>query len=107
MDLKSNINKIHADLLDKYDVMVSEKSAYKIGNYVEFLIKENNYELKLQIDKIEISKPSFNWRYFSNPHDKNSHIVERTSNINNFKDHVKDIFDNKRFDTDYINLITK
>lgn len=107
MDLKNNLNKIHFELSDKFDVNLLEKSDLKIGNYIEFLIKEDNKELKLIIKKKDLENKSFNWSYLSNPIDNNSNIVERFSEIDNFINDVKDIFEKNRFDSDYLEKIKK
>ena len=105
MNLKNNLNKIHFELSDKFDVVLNEKSDLKIGNYIEFLIKEGKKELKLIIKKKDLENKIFNWNYLSNPLDSNSIIVERFSDIDNFLNDVKDIFQKNRFDSDYLEKI--
>jgi hypothetical protein len=105
MKIKENLNKIHFLLSDKFDVELNEKSNLKLGNYIEFIIKENNKELKAFIRNIELNKNIFNWNYFSNPLDEKSLIVERRSSVNNFINDVIDIFEKNRFDSDYIKKI--
>lgn len=105
MNLKKNLNKIHFELSDKFDVNLNEKSNLKLGNYIEFLIKEDKKELKLTIKKKDLENKSFNWNYLSNPLNNNSDIIERFSNIDSFLNDVTDIFDKNRFDSDYLEKI--
>jgi hypothetical protein len=104
MDLKFNINKVHIDLLLEYDnVEIREKSNHQFGNYFEIeIVNENKRKLKMIIQKTEIENQNFNWKYFANPLDQNSHLVERKSNIHNITNDVKDIFDKNKFDEGYL-----
>ncbi len=102
MNLRSNVNKIHFELSNKYEnVSIDEKSDHRIGNFVEFSVVENNRTLKFRITKYELEKDSFDWIYFSNPEDESS-IVERKSNISTIINDVDDIFEKNRFDSDYL-----
>jgi hypothetical protein len=104
MNLKNNLNKIHGDLLNKFNnVEIYEKSDLNIGNYIEFSINENNREIRAIITKRELENNSFNWVYFSNPLEKNSPLVERKSSIDGFLSDIIDIFEKVRFDSGYIN----
>ena len=98
MKFKENINKIHFDLSEKYDVKLKEKSNLNYGNYIELSINEDKKELNVKITKKEIENNEFNWKYMANPKDKNTVLVERKSTVDNFKNDVKDIFTKERFD---------
>jgi hypothetical protein len=103
MSLRDNINKIHVDLLNNFsDVSILEKTSLELGNYFEITINESSKSVKAVISKIELEKKGFNWKYYSNPSDINSFLVERNSNIDNFTEIVKDIFEKNRFDVEYL-----
>lgn len=102
MSLKENINRIHFELQNEFaDVEFKEMSEKKLGNYFEFTINESNLKLKIQLAHKNLEFERFNWTYLSNPEDYNS-IVERISTGSNFIGDVKDIFQSKRFDSDYL-----
>jgi hypothetical protein len=105
MALKENLNKIHFLLSSRFDVMLNEKSDLKFGNYIEFLIKEDNKEIRASIKKVDLENNTFNWTYLSNPLDTNSTTVERISNVDVFITDVIDIFEKNRFDSDYLEKI--
>lgn len=108
MDLKQNINKVHGDLLNNFnDVKIVEKSSLEMNNYFELSVLENNKELKLIIRKNDIENNTFNWKYYSNPLDPDSHLIERVSSINGFYNDVKDILEKNRFDVNYLKEINK
>ena len=106
MALKENINKIHIDLLHKYeDITLNEGSDLQNGNYISLIIKDSDKELNIKIKKENLELNDFDWIYKSNPNNEDSHLVERRSNINFFLDDVKDIFEKERFDSEYIKTI--
>ena len=106
MNLKTNINKIHSDLLTRYnDVTITEKSNKKFGNYFEISVNETSKTLKMIVTKQSIESDNFDWTYYSNPEDDNSVLVERNSNLSNFLNTVEDIFEKNRFDSDYLEKI--
>lgn len=105
MNLKSNINKIHSDIILNYeDVKIEEKSSLEFGEFVEITAVNENKKLVLIVSKRELDSNTFNWRYYSNPNQK-SHLVERTSSVNNMINDIKDIFEKNRFDSDYISSL--
>lgn len=106
MSLRDNINKIHVDLLNTFgEVSINEKSSLELGNYFEIVINESNKTVKALITKKDVENKSFNWKYYSNPTDNNSYLVERDSTVDNFSLIVKDIFEKNRFDSDYIKIV--
>jgi len=105
MNLRENLNKIHFELSNRFDVQINEKSDLKIGNYVEFSINEGNKTVKAFIKKTELNNNNFNWMYFSNPLNENSTKVERTSSVDGFLKDIQDIFEKNRFDSEYIESI--
>lgn len=108
MDLKQNINKVHGDLLNNFnDVKIVEKSSLEMNNYFELSVLENNKELKLIIRKNDIENNIFNWKYYSNPLNIDSYLIERVSSIGNFYNDVKDILEKNRFDEDYLNKVNE
>lgn len=105
MNLKSNINKIHSDIILNYeDVKIEEKSSLEFGEFVEITAVNENKKLVLIVSKRDLDSDTFNWRYYSNPNQKN-HLVERTSSVNNMIKDIKDIFEKNRFDSDYISSL--
>lgn len=103
MSLRDNINKLHIDLLNNFnDVSILEKSSLELGNYFELTINESSKSVRAILSKVEMENKVFNWKYYSNPSDDNSVLVERNSNIDNFTDTIKDIFEKNRFDSEYL-----
>ena len=110
MDLKYNINKIHSDWTSKFyghDVKIEEKSNLRFGNYFELSVIKEGKEVKAILPMSSLNNYNFDWSYFSNPLDDNSHLVERLSSIDNFAEEVKNIFEKNRFSEDYLNEVNK
>lgn len=106
MSLKYNINLIHSNIKESYkETEIKEKSDKKFGNYFELNIISEDKELRIILEKKDIEGNVFNWKYFSNPLNEESQLVQRTSNINNISEHVKDIFSKNRFDENYLKNI--
>lgn len=108
MDLKSNLNKIHSDLISQLpgsEIKITEKESISLGNYIQFSILNEGKEVKLNLRKIDLEGYNFNWHYWSNPLIEESHLVERSSSVETFSRDVKDIFEKNRFDRDYINSL--
>lgn len=102
MELKSNINKLHFLLTESFkDVNIFEKSNVKFGNYIELVVKEK-LECKIIIKKKDLESNYLSWSYLTNPSSKDPFLIERKCTIESFSDNVRDIFDNNRFDADYI-----
>lgn len=105
MNLKSNINKLHYLISERFsDVNVKEESSKELGNYIRISINENML-CDIIISKKELEKSNINWKYDSNPLYENSTWVERSCEIDNFVDVVEEIFNKKRFDKDYLKKI--
>lgn len=105
MSLKLNANKIHSDLLLKFEnVTVEEKSSLKIGSYLDFNVLHEGKKLNFIVAKQNLENDKFSWSYYSNP-DKKDHLVERNSTVNGIIDDITDIFEKNRFDSDYIKSI--
>lgn len=109
MDLKSNINKIHSDLLLLENigdtVTISEASSKELGNHFLITAQHEGMTAKVIIEKTEIEAPAFRWRYLANPEDETSVLVERASTIDGFVADLIDVFNKKRFDSDYLSQI--
>jgi hypothetical protein len=101
MSLKQNVNKLHSDLSNKYQVEIQEKFDRYFGNYIFLSIKEGNLNLVAKISKKNLESNEFDWIYLSNPEEDNS-VVERNSSVESFISDVVDIFEKKRFDSDYL-----
>lgn len=105
MEFKSNFNKLHYLLTEKYeDVSVEEKYNPEFGNYIQLTIKEK-LECKVIIPKKNLEKSQFQWLYLANPMNEDGSVVSMVSSIDEFANDIKLVIDNKRFDSDY--LITK
>lgn len=109
MDLKSNINKIHSDLLMLENigetVVVSEGSSKDFGNHFVITAEYEGLIAKVIIEKAEIESTSFIWRYLSNPLDQTVGLVERKSTLDSFVSDLIEVFQKKRFDSDYLSQI--
>jgi len=102
MSLKKNINRIHYLLSDKFEsVDIKEKVSNSVGDYIEISVKED-LECKMIIKKKDLESDYFKWRYFSNPNDNNSFLIERISGVETIVNDIEDIFNKKRFDSEYI-----
>lgn len=107
MDLKSNVNKIHSDLLNNFeDVKITEKSSKEIQEYIEFSVIREGKEVIIVATKKELSNHNFSWSYYSNPQ-KKDFLVERNSNVDSLLNDVEDIFNRNRFDSEYLENINK
>lgn len=109
MDLKSNINKIHSDLLMLENigetVTINESSSKDFGNHFVITAEYNGMTAKVIIEKSEIEAPAFRWRYLSNPDDETAGLVERASTLEGFVADLIEVFNKKRFDSDYLSQI--
>jgi predicted nuclease of restriction endonuclease-like (RecB) superfamily len=103
MDIKANINKIHIDLLNNFEkISIEEKNSLELGSHFEIIINESNKVVRAIISKRGLENEKINWKYYSNPNDLNSYLVERDSTVYNFYEIVKNIFEKNRFDSDYL-----
>lgn len=106
MDLKSNINKIHSDLLLLENigetVTIKESSNKEFGNYFELNAEFGGMKSRIIIEKTDIENKLFRWRYYANPNDETLGLVERNSTIDGFVQDLLNIFEKKRFDSDYL-----
>ncbi len=109
MSLKYNLNKIHGDLISRFPAseIKIEESSNKSGNFINLEVNNNGKCVKMVIEKKSLESSNFDWSYYSNPLDENSHLVERNSSIDSISSDVKDIFEKNRFDSDYLNQISK
>lgn len=105
MSFRENINKLHFDLISKFEVSV-EECQNKAGNYVKLLVKENNKQLVVNITKSSLESNVFNWTYSSNPLNEDSDNIERTSSVDGFLNDVSDVFEKNRFSEDYLKKLS-
>tara|TARA_B110000858_G_C17708407_1_gene429347 strand:+ start:416 stop:736 length:321 start_codon:yes stop_codon:yes gene_type:complete len=106
MSLKYNINLIHSNIKELYkETNIKESSDKKFGNYFKFNIISEGKELIIIVNKKDLEGNVFNWKYYSDPLNEDSHLVERTSDLYNISEHIKDIFDKNRFDNNYLKNI--
>lgn len=104
-EMKYNINKLHGLLLNEFsNVKINEKTSMEFGNYFEISINEGK-EVKMIVTKKDIENKTFDWRYFSNPLNESSFLIERKSSIENISNDIKDIFNKNRFDEDYLKIV--
>jgi hypothetical protein len=105
--MKYNINKLHGLLLNDFeDVKIVEKSDLIVGNYFEITINEGK-EVKMIITKKDIENDVFEWKYYSNPLEENSFLIERKSSIEKITEDVKEVLVKNRFDDDYLTKLGK
>lgn len=103
MEFKINLNKIHYLLTEKFEnVEVKEGANSQLGPYVEFSVKEN-VECKFLIKKVDLERSNITFLYSTNPLRAESSFISRVSNVETIAESIKDIIDNKRFDSDYLN----
>lgn len=101
-NLKYNINKLHGILLNEFNsVKLEESSNLTFGNHFIISINEN-MEVKAILTKNSIENNTFEWSYYSDPTNSDSHLVERKSTIDGFTNDIRDILNKKRFDSDYL-----
>lgn len=109
--MKSNINKIHSDLLliegIGETVSIAEKSSRQFGSYFEMVAELSGMVAKMIIEKSDIESASFRWRYYANPEDESAGLVERNSTTDSFASDLMDIFEKSRFDGAYLSKIEK
>ncbi len=105
MSLKENVNRIHSELCDKYSVNIEEGSDREMGNFIKLSVNEGSKKLIAFVSKTELENNNFNWFYSSNPLNEKSELIERNSNLSDFINHVSDIFEKNRFDSEYLKKI--
>ncbi len=109
--MKSNINKIHSDLLliegIGDTVSIAEKSSRQFGSYFEMTAESRGMTAKMIIEKSDIESASFKWRYYANPEDESAGLVERNSTTDSFASDLMDVFAKSRFDGAYLSKIEK
>lgn len=109
--MKSNINKIHSDLLliegIGDTISIAEKSSRQFGSYFEMTAESRGMTAKMIIEKSDIESASFKWRYYANPEDESAGLVERNSTTDSFASDLMDVFAKSRFDGDYLSKIEK
>ena len=102
MNLKSNINKLHYLISERFKkVTIKEESSKNLGNCIRISINEGIL-CDVLISKSELEDSNITWKYDSNPLNEKSTWVERSCNIENFADVIEEIFNKKRFDSEYL-----
>jgi hypothetical protein len=105
MSIKLNINKIHGGLCELFgEVSVKERSSVEKGNYFELVAEKDGMKAVIVIAKKSVENERFQWGYYSNP-ESMDHLVERVSRIETISTDVEEIFEKKRFDSDYLSQI--
>ena len=99
---KSNLNAIHFQLTESFESVSVNDRKDKWGT-LEITVKDV-LEAKILVTKKDLESNQFNFKYFSNPKDDTSYLIERSSTVENFSDIIKDIFDNKRFSEEYLKI---
>jgi hypothetical protein len=104
MDIRYNINALHSELCSQFsDVTISEKTNKMIGNFIEISVNEK-YQVKMIIPVKNLVTENVTWFYYTNPVNE-SDLIEKNSNIRSTSHIVKDIINNKRFDSEYVSSI--
>lgn len=102
---KTNLNQIHYTLSEKYEnITVNEKADNKFGDHIEMVIEnEDGLQCKAILTKKDLDNQNFKWFYFSNPEEMSQDVmIERVSSVFEFTKDINDIFENKRFSSDYL-----
>ena len=99
-----NINIIDWDLKQKFEnVKIIEKSK-KSDFYFEISLKSKvegvHIPLVLEISKSELLNNTINWRYLASASEDEK--VTKVSEVKNLSKDIQDIFENKRFESDYL-----
>ena len=104
-NMKYNINKLHSLLITNFeDVSLVEKSNKQFGNYFEISVKEDK-EVKIIVTKKDLENQNFDWKYYSNPINESSLLIERYSSIDSITSDIKDILFKNRFDEEYLKIV--
>jgi hypothetical protein len=103
-DYRENLNKIDFILKSKFkSVNISEVREIKGDPKIYFLVENNDgLRCKIILEKTNLLSDKIPFKYFSNPDERNSFLVERESGVSEFGDVISDIFENRRFDSDYL-----
>lgn len=97
---KSNLNSIHYQLTENFESVSVTDRKDKFGT-LEIIVKDV-LEAKILLTKKDLENNEFNFKYFSNPNDEKSYLIERSGSVHNFSEVIKDIIDNKRFSEEYL-----
>jgi len=102
MQFKTNINQIHFQLSEKFNnVKIEDGESKEFGKFFTIIV-EGKLPITIPFKNLETTG-QFTWYYPSNPNDKSSYLVERSSDVGSFSDLVIDIIENGRFSGDYKN----
>jgi hypothetical protein len=112
-DIKQNINKIDNDLKKVFEnVYITEKTDR--GNFLisitankMFLFEgcKKRIEVKVDINKSDLSKPIIKWNYSLNPLNEKAEKIEKISYLNNIANEIYDIAANRRMVNEYFNSL--
>lgn len=104
--MKYNINKVHSSLICSFgEVKIKENSNKEFGNYFEISAIDERKEVRMIVSKRDIESEVFVWRYYSNPLNEASSLIERKSGIDSIVGDIRDIISKNRFDEDYLSQI--
>ena len=80
MNLKYNINKIHGDLISKFnkgEVRIEEKSNLIFGSYIQISVINEGREVKMIMTKKDLEGYKFNWSYFGRQDFDSGSVAQR------------------------------
>lgn len=104
--IKENINKLDNELKTLFDsVAISEsqeKAKFFITIQANKVFENKKISLKVIIEKPQFEHNSVKWRYFANPEDTASFLVERVSLFESLADDINDVVVRKKLDSDYL-----
>lgn len=107
--IKENINKVDGHLKELFDsVNISEtqqKYKYYFDIKAEKVFENKKVAVHVQIEKPQLESKLVTWRYFSNPNDVTSFLVERVSDLEHLALDINDVVVNKKLDSDYLRSI--
>lgn len=105
MDLKSNINRIHFLISERWEnVEISEKSSKDLDKYFEIKINDSKC-LRLIIPFRNIDEANnFEIYYYANPLNENSELISRMITNETIVPMIEDIFEKRRFSEEYLKI---
>lgn len=107
--IKENINKIDNRLKDLFDSVVitefQEKSKFFVDIQVKKIFENKSVSVKVIIEKPQLESNIIKWKYFSNPQDSTSFLVERTSSFEILAEDINDVVLKKKLDQDYLDSL--
>lgn len=109
-DIRSNINKIDFDLKEKFEnvsILEKGKDLIEIRSNSTFIFEgvKKRVEIKVEINKKDITNRHIPWSYYSNSLNESIGTVERISTLDSIGSDIYNTVREKRMDSDYLESI--